>query len=261
MNRTAIYARVSTTDQDYAMQVEELRRIASQSKWEVVGEYTEKVSGAKSRGKRPELDRLLKDIHKRKIDNVMVWKLDRLGRSLVDLIHIIEEINKSGANLYSREDGIDTNTKYGKLLFTFIGSFAEFQRDLINENVIAGQARAKERGVKFGRPAMRDSKRKRIEDTLASGLSSRKTAEKLNVPYGTVSKIRREMSEADPTLRRERLANIDLGTFRVKRTKDSTTVKKIAEGVDPKALKEALDVQVTELNYIPVNKPKQSDVA
>ena len=108
---------------------------------------------------------------------------------------------------------------------------------------------------------MRDSKRKRIEDTLASGLSSRKTAEKLNVPYGTVSKIRREMSEADPTLRRERLANIDLGTFRVKRTKDSTTVKKVAEGVDPKALKEALDVQVTELNYIPVNKPKQSDVA
>ena len=140
MNRTAIYARVSTKEQDYSMQVEELRRIASQSKWEVVGEYTEKVSGAKSRGKRPELDRLLKDIHKRKIDNVMVWKLDRLGRSLVDLIHIIEEINKSGANLYSREDGIDTNTKYGKLLFTFIGSFAEFQRDLINENVIAGQA-------------------------------------------------------------------------------------------------------------------------
>ena len=97
MNRTAIYARVSTNDQDYEMQVEELRRIASQSKWEVVGEYTEKVSGAKSRGKRPELDRLLKDIHKRKIDNVMVWKLDRLGRSLVDLIHIIdvcEEINQ-----------------------------------------------------------------------------------------------------------------------------------------------------------------------
>ena len=92
MNRTAIYARVSTKEQDYSMQVEELRRIASQSKWEVVGEYTEKVSGAKSRGKRPELDRLLMDIHKRKIDNVMVWKLDRLGRSLVDLIHIIENI-------------------------------------------------------------------------------------------------------------------------------------------------------------------------
>jgi len=152
-------------------------------------------------------------------------------------------IRKSGANLYSKEDYIDTNTSMGQLMFTVVSAFAQFQRDLINENVIAGQARAKQRGVKFGRPAMRDSKRKRIEDTLASGLSSRKTAEKLNVPYGTVSKIRREMSVADPTLATKRLANVDVvGAFSVTRKKGSTTF--VAEGIDPKALKEALDVQV-----------------
>ena len=78
------------------------------------------------------------------------------------------------------------------------------------------------------------------------------------MPEGTVATIRREMSQKDKTLAGQTLS---LGTFNVKRTKDSTTVKKVAEGVDPKALKEALDVQVTELNYIPVNKPKQSDVA
>ena len=109
--RVAIYARVSTKDQSYDMQIEELRRIASQSKWEVVGEYKEVVSGGKGRADRKELDKLLKALHTREVDNVMVWKLDRLGRSVVDLINTMEAIRTAGANLYSREDSIDTNTR------------------------------------------------------------------------------------------------------------------------------------------------------
>ena len=258
MKKTAIYARVSTTDQDYAMQVEKLREIAFDRKWEIVGEYKEKVSGAKSREKRPQLSALLDAIHKGEVNNVMVWKLDRLGRSVPDLINTTEYMKENGCDLYSREDLINTNTPEGKLQFHVMIGFAQFQRDIILSNVKAGVERAREKGVKFGRPRIRKSKRQRIEDTLASGLSIRKTAKELNVPEGTVATIRREMSQKDKTLAGQTLS---LGTFNVKRTKDSTTVKKIAEGVDPKALKEALDVQVTELNYIPVNKPKQSDVA
>ena len=117
-NRTAIYARVSTEDQSYDMQVEELRRIASQSNWEIVGEYKEKVSGGKGRADRKELDKLLKALHNREVDNVMVWKLDRLGRSVADLLNTIEIIRTAGANLYSKEDVIDTNTSMGKLMFS-----------------------------------------------------------------------------------------------------------------------------------------------
>ena len=258
MNRTAIYARVSTTDQDYAMQVEELRRIASQSKWEVVGEYAEKVSGAKGRGDRPELDRLLKDLHTRKVDNVMVWKLDRLGRSVADLLNTIEVIRTSGANLYSREDGIDTNTSMGKLMFTVVSAFAEFQRDIINENVRAGQARAMAKGVRFGRPPLKDRKRKRIETALREGKSVRVTAKELNIPVGTVAKVRREMSIEDKSLAGEA---ISLGTFRVTRTYetlDSTTLEKIADGVDPEALKTALKSSTKRLKTATKRKAKSA---
>ena len=82
----------------------------------------------------------------------MVWKLDRLGRSVADLLNTIEVIRTAGANLYSREDSIDTNTSMGKLMFTVVSAFAEFQKDIINENVKAGVARAREKGVQFGRP-------------------------------------------------------------------------------------------------------------
>jgi len=193
-NRTAIYARVSTEDQSYDMQVEELRRIASQSNWEVVGEYKEKVSGGKGRADRKELDKLLKALHTREVDNVMVWKLDRLGRSVADLLNTIEIIRTAGANLYSRDDGIDTNTSMGKLMFTVVSAFAEFQKDIINENVKAGVARAKEKGVRFGRPPIKVRRKERIKSKLAEGKSIRETARELKESVGTVSRIRKLMN-------------------------------------------------------------------
>ncbi len=201
-NRTAIYARVSTEDQSYDMQVEELRRIASQSNWEVVGEYKEKVSGGKGRADRKELDKLLKALHTREVDNVMVWKLDRLGRSVADLLNTIEIIRTAGANLYSRDDGIDTNTSMGKLMFTVVSAFAEFQKDIINENVKAGVARAKEKGVRFGRPPIKVRRKERIKSKLVEGKSIRETAKELKESVGTVSRIRKLMT-------------VDLGTFKV----------------------------------------------
>jgi len=212
-NRTAIYARVSTEDQSYDMQVEELRRIASQSNWEIVGEYKEKVSGGKGRADRKELDKLLKALHNRDVDNVMVWKLDRLGRSVADLLNTIEIIRTAGANLYSKEDVIDTNTSMGKLMFTVVSAFAEFQKDIINSNVKAGVARAREKGVKFGRPVIKERRKERIRSKLVEGKSIRETAKELKESIGTVSRIRKVLS-------------IDLGTFKVSSATDTDTDSK-----------------------------------
>ena len=212
-NRTAIYARVSTEDQSYDMQVEELRRIASQSNWEIVGEYKEKVSGGKGRADRKELDKLLKALHNRDVDNVMVWKLDRLGRSVADLLNTIEIIRTAGANLYSKEDVIDTNTSMGKLMFTVVSAFAEFQKDIINSNVKAGVARAREKGVKFGRPPIKVRRKERIKSKLVEGKSIRETAKELKESIGTVSRIRKVLS-------------IDLGTFKVSSATDTDTDSK-----------------------------------
>jgi DNA invertase Pin-like site-specific DNA recombinase len=202
MKKTAIYARVSTTDQSYEMQVEKLREIAFDRKWEIVGEYKEKVSGAKSREKRPQLSALLDAIHKGEVNNVMVWKLDRLGRSVPDLINTTEYMKQNGCDLYSREDLINTNTAEGKLQFHVMIGFAQFQRDIILSNVKAGVERAREKGVKFGRPPIKVRRKERIKSKLVEGKSIRETAKELKESVGTVSRIRKLMT-------------VDLGTFKV----------------------------------------------
>jgi DNA invertase Pin-like site-specific DNA recombinase len=150
--RVAIYVRVSTSGpQSVDMQLRDLRDLAANRSFEVVREYCDEgVSG--SRESRPSLDELLRDARRRKFDAVLVWKLDRLGRSLVHLVRLLQDLQSLGVELVSFSEGLDFTTTTGKLLYQVISAFAEFERDCIKERVIAGLRNARAKGKRLGRP-------------------------------------------------------------------------------------------------------------
>ena len=152
MRGVAIYARVSTlTGQSVEMQIRDLRELAKHRDFEVVKEYCDEgVSG--SRESRPALDALLLDARRRKFDAVLVWKLDRLGRSLVHLVRLLTDLRALGVELISFSEGLDFTTTTGKLLYQVISAFAEFERDCIRERVRAGLRNARAKGQRLGRP-------------------------------------------------------------------------------------------------------------
>ena len=152
MRRVAIYARVSTlAGQSVEMQIRDLRELAKHRDFEVVKDYSDEgVSG--SRESRPALDALLLDARRGKFDAVLVWKLDRLGRSLVHLVRLLTDLRVLGVELISFSEGLDFTTTTGKLLFQVISAFAEFERDCIRERVRAGLRNARAKGQRLGRP-------------------------------------------------------------------------------------------------------------
>jgi len=150
MKRVIIYARVSTREQNVDMQLTDLNQYAEARKLNVVQEYVDYASGAKS--DRENYKKLFDDVRKRKTDVVLVWKFDRFARSTKELINALEEFNNIGVDFISYKENIDTSTPAGKILFTMISAFAEFERAIIKERVIAGMERAKARGVRIGRP-------------------------------------------------------------------------------------------------------------
>jgi DNA invertase Pin-like site-specific DNA recombinase len=152
--RAAFYARVSTRNgQSPENQIQALCEVATRKGWEIVDQYVDNgVSGAKGRDRRPEFDRLLKDATRRKFDVLMAWSVDRLGRSLQDLVSFLEEIRANGVDLYLHVQGVDTTTPAGRALFQMLGVFAEFERSIIQERIHAGLARARTKGVRLGRP-------------------------------------------------------------------------------------------------------------
>jgi DNA invertase Pin-like site-specific DNA recombinase len=171
--RVGLYARVSTSSQDLELQLEELRRFASARGWELDGEYTDVISGATR--KRPGLDRLMSDAHRRRFDVVLAWKLDRLGRSLVHVVHTLEELLSRGIEVVSAtEPHMDSTTPQGRLLRNIFASVAEYERELIRERVVAGIRRAQARGVRFGRPRVHHVDVERARVLRASGQSFRK---------------------------------------------------------------------------------------
>jgi len=148
--RAAVYARVSTLDQEPENQLHELRRYATARNW-VGTEYIDRgVSGGKDR--RPALDDLIRDAKRRKFDVLVCWRLDRLGRNLKHLITLLEELQALGVAFVSLGEGIDATTPAGKLQMHILGAIAEFERGRIRERVVAGLARARARGKKLGRP-------------------------------------------------------------------------------------------------------------
>jgi DNA invertase Pin-like site-specific DNA recombinase len=156
MKRIAIYLRVSTSKQETSNQRRELEAVAKRSGWEIVKVFEDAgISGAKGRDQRPGLDALLKAVNAKEFDMVATWSVDRLGRSLTDLLSILQCLRDKGVDLFLHQQGLDTSTTAGKAMFQMLGVFAEFERGIIRERVNAGLARAREKGVTPGRPSHR----------------------------------------------------------------------------------------------------------
>jgi DNA invertase Pin-like site-specific DNA recombinase len=150
--RVALYARVSTANgqQDPEMQLRELREYAERRGLTIIGEYTDRMTGSKD--SRPALNRLMTDAQRRKFDAVLVWKLDRFGRSLRHLVNALAELEALGLTFISLRDNLDLSTPSGRLMFQIIGAMAEFERALIQERVRAGLRNARAKGRRLGRP-------------------------------------------------------------------------------------------------------------
>jgi DNA invertase Pin-like site-specific DNA recombinase len=191
MKRAALYLRVSTDGQTTENQRRELVEVASRAGWKVVEVYEDAgISGAKGRGDRPAFDRLHKDAVRRQFDVVMAWSVDRLGRSLSDLLRFLEELRGLGVGLYLHKQALDTTTPAGKAMFQMLGVFAEFERAIIQERVRAGLARAKSQGKRLGRPPVVDArKRKAVLAARKQGLSVRKIAKKVGLSVGSVHSV------------------------------------------------------------------------
>ena len=193
--RAALYLRVSTDEQTTENQQRELTEAASRAGWEITATYRDEgISGAKGRDKRPGLDAMLKDATRRKFDVVMAWSVDRLGRSLQDLVGMLTELHGSNIDLFLHQQAIDTTTPAGRAMFQMMGVFAEFERAMIRDRVKAGMARAKAGGAKFGRPKIDEQLRLQIRDSLSAGLGIGKVARTYGVGTLTVQRIKKEMT-------------------------------------------------------------------
>jgi DNA invertase Pin-like site-specific DNA recombinase len=195
MRRAVFYLRVSTQDQTTANQERELRAVADRMGYEVVKVYKDHgISGAKGRDKRPAFDALCRDAARRQFDVVMAWSVDRLGRSLKDLVGFLSELHVLKIDLFLHQQGLDTTTPSGKAMFGMMGVFAEFERSMIQERVRAGLARAKAAGKTFGRPRIDSATEKEIRKALKQGdLGMRKIEVEFGVGTGTVQRIAQEM--------------------------------------------------------------------
>ena len=189
--KAAIYARVSTFDQEPENQLQELRRYVEARGWEAV-EYVDRgVSGAKDR--RPALDQLLGDARRRRFDVLVCWRLDRLGRNLKHLITMLEELQALGVAFVSLAEGIDATTPAGKLQMHILGAIAEFERERIRERVLAGLQRARAQGRRLGRPRALVPI-DRVQQV--SALHIEEAARTLGVSRSTVKRWRRQAGQS-----------------------------------------------------------------
>lgn len=202
--RVGLYLRVSTGEQTVENQREALLAACGHRGWKIVEEFVDNgISGTKGRNKRPGFDRLLKAATQRKIDIVAAWSVDRLGRSLQDLVGFLGELNGAGCDLYLERQAVDTTTPAGRALFQMLGVFAEFERAIIQERIHAGIARARVKGTKsgkpIGRPRLNAKTETAIRAALASGKGILKTARELKLGTGTVQRVKQEMLAGEKT--------------------------------------------------------------
>lgn len=189
--RAAIYARVSTWEQEPENQLRELRTYTAARSWSVV-EYVDRgVSGAKDR--RPALDQLVLDAKRRRFDVVVCWRLDRLGRNLRHLVGLIAELESLGVAFVSLNEGIDCTTPAGKLQLHILAALAEFERERIRERVLAGLQRAKSQGRRLGRPCV-EVPLERVR--RVAGLPTSQAAATLGVSASTMKRRRRAVQQS-----------------------------------------------------------------
>jgi DNA invertase Pin-like site-specific DNA recombinase len=199
--RAALYLRVSTGEQTTDNQRQALEAVAEQRGWQIVGTYDDAgISGSKGRDKRPGFDAMLKDAARGQYDVLCAWSVDRLGRSLMDLVNCLQNLHAARVDLFLHQQALDTTTPAGKAMFGMMGVFAEFERSMIVARVNAGMARAKASGTKsgkaIGRPRISRKVEQSIRDRLESGTGILKVARELGLGTGTVQRIKRAMAAA-----------------------------------------------------------------
>src|SRR5579859_5616837 len=192
--RVAFYVRVSTDGQTVENQLGELRAVAARHGWQVTHEFADKgISGTKGREGRPKFDELLKAIARREVDMVAAWSVDRLGRSLKDLVSLLSDLQAKGVDLFLYQQGLDTSTPSGRAMFQMLGVFSEFEAAMIRERVRTGVARAKRNGTKsgkpIGRPRLSHDKELIAKKLLGGGMGILRVARTLKIGTGTVSRI------------------------------------------------------------------------
>ena len=191
--RVAIYLRVSTDGQTTDNQRIELESVARQRGWDIVAQYDDNgVSGAKGRQHRKQFDAMIKAATRGEFDMIAAWSVDRLGRSLQDLVQFLNELQSVGCDLYLHQQALDTSTPAGRAMFGMCGVFAEFERSMIQERVKAGLQRARAKGTVLGRPRVSTSKRQSLMKAYKEVGTVRGAARLANVPVATASRIIKE---------------------------------------------------------------------
>ena len=197
--RVALYVRVSTSNKGQTVenQLADLQVAAERLGWDVVAVYRDDgISGAKGREKRPGFDALMKGVARKEFTMVAAWSVDRLGRSLRDLINFLEEIRERGVDLYLHKQALDTSTSTGRAMFAMLSIFSEMERSILVERIHAGLNRVRSEGVKkLGRPPTDPKVVERVKRLLAQGTGIRPTATKLKVSTGLVQRVKAEMVE------------------------------------------------------------------
>jgi len=194
LDRVAIYGRVSTSEQTTDNQINFLQEIVSRNGWELVQTYVDEgISGTKGRDKRPEFDRLCKDMVRRKFNRILVWDISRLGRSLQHLVEFLNEVQSVNCHLYIHQSGLDTSTPSGRMMFQMVGVFSEFERSMISERVKLGLKRVRSKGTKLGRPTKIDEETKvKIWSLIDTGKSLSEVSRVLQISKMSVSRVNRE---------------------------------------------------------------------
>jgi DNA invertase Pin-like site-specific DNA recombinase len=190
--RVALYLRVSTAGQTIENQQRDLKEVVGRHGWDVVAIFKDEgISGAKGRDRRPGFDQLCRGIARREFDRVAAWSVDRLGRSLQDLVTFLAELQAKGVDLYLHKQGLDTATPAGKAMFQMMGVFAEFERAMIVERVNAGLARARAEGKHLGRPSgLTPAKQRKASKLLARGVGVVKIGRSLRIGTATVARLK-----------------------------------------------------------------------
>ena len=191
MNRCVIYSRVSTNDQTVDNQINILREVAEKKGLEIVKEISDEgISGAKGRDARKGFDELIKGAVRKDFDVILVWDVSRLGRSLKHLVSFLDDIHSANCDLYIHQNGLDTQTSSGRMMFQMIGIFAEFERSMIRERVIAGQQRAKSEGKHIGRKSnLTEGVINAVKQLRANNVPIKRIAKDMHIGVGTVYKI------------------------------------------------------------------------